>query len=1199
MLTMGCFQPAWAAAPLEVLRTDLAPLIDQVAHQSNRFAVDIPHQVTASTQGQWESSGATRRWTYSVQIPTAVSMSFHASRVRLPPSAVLTVSGGGFSATYRARDVNRGGLWARPLRGDELDFSLSVAATEAGAVLFDIASLQAGYRGLGGGVPDHPHYKRMGFATAAAAAGCTENYACNASTANRPASQATLAVLIGNLYQCTGTLLNNTRNDGTPYVLTARHCENGELGGGNPGAAASVTIYWDAVTPCGTALGSLYEGTGYVQGGATTVVEQQDAWLIRLDAPPVAPDAYYAGWDATGSVFTGGYSIHHALGLDKQYTGWFGQAILQHIPGSTLKVGYTSDLWGVVNQLGNVGAGASGGALFDPANRVVGNASLAQLTQGENSAGVCPVSSPPAPSPSTVTAQYIALASVWNSTADSTSTTGSTTLQSVLDPDGSGQLAMAAMGVLPVTLSYSRTFPQPTGQPITLTWNSPEAQTCTATGGAAGDGWSGVRAASGSFNLTEQTGGTFTYSLTCTVGDRIGRASVSIDWEFSPIRVNFDGTRGPVVAGASSRLQWATEAGVTCTASGGISGDGWAGSKANVGSQDVVASVIGNVTYSLTCGSGPRATTAQLQLTVVGPAAGLFVDFDGLRVGELINLGGTMGGQCTPSGGAPGDGWVEMGSFFAPEVHTGDLRSVTINTAGTYTYTFTCVAGGQTVSASTLVTVTNDPPMATLTASPDPQELPPTFVQAGVPPNLTWTSNVRNCRILYSGPDGQPTFINSVPFFTGEPRGSVFAVQRVAGHYTYTLTCGISQTVTSTATLDWFTNDPKVTLGPIPATWVAGEPFSVQWETNVVPCTATGGAAGDGWAGTRTQALGSVLVTESVSGTYTFDMDCGSGTQSAHAEVTTTIPPPAVTLKADLANPFVSQFVNLTWSSSVTPCEATGGSGNDTWPHTGLPARSGLVFVENVPGTYTFTITCGAGAQSAQASLPLTFKTIPRPAVTLSASATTAPINTVVTLQWSSTDASTCFASGGFGGGNWSGTLPTSGSKAVTEVFTGVTDYIINCDNATAHTQVTYTSPVSPPTPTPVPAVTLSASSPSQVAGRAVTLTWSSENSSSCAASGGGNGDGWSGNVALSGSQSVTEPNAGPFTYTLTCTGAPPAASAQTTVNFTSPVNTGGGDSGGGGGGGAFTELWLVLLSLLASMRLIAISISPRRRVSV
>lgn len=100
---------AWAAPPV-VLSVDMPGLIDRAAAQPERFAVDISHQLSVSTDGEWSATAAARVWSVAVQVPTAVSMSFHASRLALPPSAVLTVSGERVTVTYRARDAARGVL---------------------------------------------------------------------------------------------------------------------------------------------------------------------------------------------------------------------------------------------------------------------------------------------------------------------------------------------------------------------------------------------------------------------------------------------------------------------------------------------------------------------------------------------------------------------------------------------------------------------------------------------------------------------------------------------------------------------------------------------------------------------------------------------------------------------------------------------------------------------------------------------------------------------------------------------------------------------------------------------------------------------------------------------------------------------------------------------------------------------------------
>jgi hypothetical protein len=583
------------AASVDTLSVDLNSLIDATAASKNRFAVDIAHPVSGSDT-----------WTYSVRIPGAISMSFHASEVSLPADAVLTVTSGNTTATYHARDINQGGLWGRPLLGDTLNFTLSGHAAS-----IHIQSFQAGYRALGGVVPDSPHYTAR--LKMVAPADCTQNYSCNATDANQGPARATVAVVVGNQYVCTGTLMNNTSNDATPYVLTARHCQTGTMGGGAPDAASAVTIYWDAVTACGSTLGSIYSGSTITQSGATTVVEQQDAWLIRLNSAPAAPDAWFAGWDATGSVFTGGYSIHHALGNNKQYVGWSGQAVWQSMPRAAARVNYESTFWGLVNGIGNTGAGASGGALFDPSNRVVGSASLAALVGGENTAGSCPVN----PAPTTPTAQYTALSGVWTSTADATSSTGNVTLQSVLDPTNTGKMVMDGFSLMPVTLTADTSFLR-TDQQLTLTWNVPHALSCTANGGQTGDGWAGSRPSSGSVKVSSSAGGHVEYGLSCRTADHVGSTTVGVDWTYvQPVAwVGVDA--GSVKVGDPIELNWYSNVG-PCTASGGQTGDGWAGAKEGSGTQIVRASKAGTIAYTLTCGTYARVASYKASVTVSAP----------------------------------------------------------------------------------------------------------------------------------------------------------------------------------------------------------------------------------------------------------------------------------------------------------------------------------------------------------------------------------------------------------------------------------------------------------------------------------------------------------------------------------------------------------------------------------------------------
>jgi hypothetical protein len=1155
---------SWShAAPIHVLSVDLPKLIDEVAGERNRFAVEVPHYFSSATDGDWQSEGAKRIWHYSVQVPTAISLSFHASGVALPASAVLTVTGSRATVQYRSRDLAHGVLWSRPMVGDALSIALSVDAAEASGLHFEVDGVQAGYRGLGS-LPSHPYYLSRAQ-SAGTTQSCTLNYSCEASSANQGPSHAVVAVLVGNLYQCTGTLVNDTSGDFVPYVLTARHCENGTLGGGAPQAASTVSVYWDAVAPCGGVLPSIYDGSAPSQSFATTIVEQQDAWLIRLDGPPVATDAYWSGWDATGGVFSGGYSIHHALGYDKQFVGWYGQAILQNLPGSTLDVKYASTFWGVVNQTGSVGAGASGAALFDPNNRLVGSASLAALQNGANSAGVCPANPPPTPAPDTVTAQFTAFSSVFASTADTTSSTATLTLQSVLDSAHTGALVIDGLAVLPVTLSTSQQV-LTTVDTTTLAWSATGATSCTAAGGASGDGWAGTKAASGSATIANYSGGQITYSITCTGPGLKGSATVSVNWIYTPPTVSLQTPSGPTSIGGQLELSWSSNV-APCTGSGGLAGDGWVGAKAIDNSQNLVESKVGNVTYVLTCGTAPQTATAQVTVSIVPVSVTMSANATSIRVGSTIQINwmsGGFGDSCSAVGGSPTDQWssnIYLGSS--------SFQLITETVPGTYTYGVHCTGGGQTADSSVNVTWTNDAPALSITAVSPTRAVYPQLPVANPTVDLQWSSNVAPCNINVYGPFGvsKAVYAQSGNF----PNGTASDAEAIAGVYTYTLQCNAGQYQAST-TITWTNASPQLTLTTPTFTWVANYGYAVSWSTDTTPCALTGGAPGDGWSTSNNDAgQGFPTVTESAPGSYTFTLTCGTGLSRGQAQLTVTVPPAAASISASPSSVAVGQLVQLTWNSTVSPCTAVDPSGAN-WGGSNVVPGGSIPVIETAAGTYTYAINCGSGSQLVHASTQVTVEA--PPPTTISANLMTAVVDAPVTLTWNSAGP-VCTATGGDGVDRWEGTKNGSGTAIVTAPSTGTITYGISCNNEYSQTQVAYIAPSTSGVQTPTPAVVLTSSISSQVVGQSVTLSWSAKNSSDCIGSGGDANDGWSGSLGLSGTMQVSETSTGTHTYVITCTGAPPAAVAKATVDFTTSATSSGG--GGGGALGALSLLWMAL----------------------
>ncbi len=168
------------------------------------------------------------------------------------------------------------------------------------------------------------------------------------------------------------------------------------------------------------------------------------------------------------------------------------------------------------------------------------------------------------------------------------------------------------------------------------------------------------------------------------------------------------------------------------------------------------------------------------------------------------------------------------------------------------------------------------------------------------------------------------------------------------------------------------------------------------------------------------------------------------------------------------------------------------------------------------------------------------------PSVTLAAAPASLVQGSATTLSWSSTNATTCSASGA-----WTGTRGTAGSEASTPAATGTASYTLTCSGPGGSGSATATVTVTAaPPPSAAPTVSLAATPTSLTIGAATTLSWSSTNAMACTASGD-----WSGVRNTSGSEASTPAATGTASYTLTCTG--PGGSADSTASVTvNPIPT-------------------------------------------
>lgn len=157
-------------------------------------------------------------------------------------------------------------------------------------------------------------------------------------------------------------------------------------------------------------------------------------------------------------------------------------------------------------------------------------------------------------------------------------------------------------------------------------------------------------------------------------------------------------------------------------------------------------------------------------------------------------------------------------------------------------------------------------------------------------------------------------------------------------------------------------NPVIVSIGASPTTLTVGESTTLTWSSS----NATGCAASGGWSGTVALA-GSQLVTPTAAGTISYTLTCNGVANSAVVIVSVAPTPiPTVSLSVAPASVPAGQSATLTWSTTnAASCVASG-----AWA--GNQGTSGsTAIIQNIAGTYTYTLTCTGAGGNASGSVAL------------------------------------------------------------------------------------------------------------------------------------------------------------------------------------------------------------------------------------
>ena len=217
---------------------------------------------------------------------------------------------------------------------------------------------------------------------AKASMACNQDVACQSALTSGANAVARMSFVEGSSgYNCTGTLLNNAAQDGTPYFITANHCIATQTV-----ASTLQTDWFYRAERCGsTALSSAAQSR---KGGAALLftTATTDASLLRLnDAPPAG--ANFLGWNASTPVASDVVGLHHPKGDLLKYSVGRLTGFINCTPtgNNGLSCGTGNGDSGYVQADWNAGTtegGSSGSGLFNSKGQLV-----ATLTGGNARCG--------------------------------------------------------------------------------------------------------------------------------------------------------------------------------------------------------------------------------------------------------------------------------------------------------------------------------------------------------------------------------------------------------------------------------------------------------------------------------------------------------------------------------------------------------------------------------------------------------------------------------------------------------------------------------------------------------------------------------------------------------------------------------------------------------------------------------------------
>lgn len=354
----------------------------------HKIGFTIPTNYTPENSGSWfDLENGDRIWKMEIESSNAEALAVYFTDFKLADDAELflydktrTQVLGAFTSDNNVRS----GLFATQLiAGDIVVFEYYEPAVARGINPFVISEIGYVYRDSG-----YDTYK--GFNSSG---DCEVNINCaeGQNWQEQKRGVTRIQVKSGNtLSWCTGSLVNNTRRDLTPYLLTASHC----------GLNASASDYenWvfyfnyeseDCDDPANEPDLQTMTGSSLISKAEDGTTIGSDFKLLLLNEEvPDEYNPYFNGWSRTLSASPNGVSIHHPAGDIKKISYYASPLISSNYDAVTDNPDglYWRVVWAeTTNGHGVTEGGSSGSPIFNDEGLIVGTltggrASCSQLT---------------------------------------------------------------------------------------------------------------------------------------------------------------------------------------------------------------------------------------------------------------------------------------------------------------------------------------------------------------------------------------------------------------------------------------------------------------------------------------------------------------------------------------------------------------------------------------------------------------------------------------------------------------------------------------------------------------------------------------------------------------------------------------------------------------------------------------------------